>query len=50
MGNAGFREVYLTGTKGARHWQGVPNRKWYADQWGLNGHRKEVVLFHRLHR
>jgi len=48
VSNAGFREVYLSGTNGTRHWRGVPNRKWYADQWGINGSRKEVLLFHKL--
>lgn len=48
MFEAGFREVYLAGCNGMRRWRDVPNRRWYADQWGLNGSRKEVVLLHKL--
>lgn len=50
MERAGYREVHLNGRNGraSRQWRDVPNRKWYANQWGLNGTRREVLLFHQL--
>ena len=47
---AGYREVHLSKRNGRanRQWREVPNRKWYANQWGLNGTRREVLLFHQL--
>lgn len=51
MKRAGYREVHLGRSNGraSRQWREVPNRKWYANQWGLNGARKEVLLFHHRH-
>jgi len=51
MQDAGFVESKtssLANTGDGRIWRSVPNRKWYADQKGVIGSSKEVVLFHRL--
>lgn len=50
MERAGYREVHLSARNGRanRQRREVPNRKWYANQWGLNGTRREVLLFHQL--
>jgi hypothetical protein len=50
MADAGLTELRSTELANARDgrlWRTVPNRKWYADQRGIGGASKEVVLFHR---
>ncbi len=48
MEQAGFREIFVGGAATNRRiWRTVPNRKWYADQQGLTGSSREVVLVHR---
>lgn len=53
MEAAGLTEVAvptLANGQDGRLWRTVPNRRWYADQRGLGGASREVVLFHRRSR